>query len=133
GFFRWALVLPLAVPAYMAAYTYVGMLDVTGPVQRIVRAVVPGAGDAFLYWNVMRIEVVALIFGMVLYPYVFLLARALFEHRSGPTLEAARMLGRGPWSVFFRVALPLARPAVVAGLALVLMEILNDYGAVTYY
>ncbi len=133
AFFRWALVLPLAVPAYMAAYTYAGMLDVTGPVQQIVRAVVPGMGDAFLYWNVMRIEVVALIFGVVLYPYIFLLARALFEFRSGPALEAARMLGRGPWSVFLRVALPLARPAVVAGLALVLMEILNDYGAVTYY
>ena len=133
GIFRWALVLPLAVPAYMAGFTYAGMLDVTGPVQRVIRAVVPGMGDAFLYWDVMRIEVLALIFGVVLYPYIFLLARALFEFRSGPALEAARMLGRGPWSVFFRVALPLARPAVVAGLALVLMEILNDYGAVSYY
>lgn len=132
-FFRWALVLPLAVPAYMAAFTYAGMLDVTGPVQRLVRWVVPGASDAFLYWNVMRIEVVALIFGVVLYPYVFLLTRALFEQRSSRTLEAARLMGRGPWTVFFRVAVPLARPAVAAGLALVLMEILNDYGAVTYY
>jgi len=133
GFFRWALVLPLAVPAYMAAYTYAGMLDVAGPVQRGIRLLVPGAQDTFFYWNVMRIEVVALIFAFVFYPYVFLLTRALFEHRSGRALEAARLLGRGPWSVFFRVAVPLARPAVVAGLALVLMEILNDYGAVTYY
>jgi iron(III) transport system permease protein len=133
GFFRWALILPLAVPAYMAAYTYAGMLDVTGPVQRIVRLLVPGARDSFLYWNVMRLEVVALIFGLVLYPYVFLLARALFEHRSGRALEAARLMGRGPWSVFLRVAIPLARPALIAGLALVVMEILNDYGAVTYY
>jgi iron(III) transport system permease protein len=133
GFFRWALVLPLSVPAYMAAYTYAGMLDVTGPVQRWVRAVVPGASDSFLYWNVMRLEVVALIFGFVFYPYVFLLTRALFEQRSGRALEAARMLGRGPWSVFFRVGVPLARPALVAGVALVAMEILNDYGAVTYY
>jgi len=133
GFFRWALVLPLAVPAYMAAYTYAGMLDVAGPVQRLIRLIVPGAHDTFFYWNVMRIETVALIFGFVFYPYVFLLTRALFEHRSGRALEAARLLGRGPWSVFFRVAVPLARPAVVAGLALVLMEILNDYGAVTYY
>jgi iron(III) transport system permease protein len=133
GFFRWALVLPLAVPAYMAAYAYAGMLDVTGPVQRAVRSVVPGASESFLYWNVMRIEVVALIFGFVLYPYVFLLTRALFEHRSGRALEAARLLGRGPWSVFFQVGVPLARPALAAGVALVAMEILNDYGAVTYY
>ncbi|MEX2584562.1 MAG: iron ABC transporter permease [Gemmatimonadota bacterium] len=133
GFFRWALVLPLAVPAYMAAYTYAGMLSVTGPVQRLIRATVPGAQDSFMYWHVMRIEVVAVIFGLVLYPYIFLLVRALFEHRSGRALEAARLLGRGPWSVFFRIAVPLARPALAAGLALVLMEILNDYGAVTYY
>lgn len=133
GFFRWALILPLAVPAYMAAYTYAGMFDVTGPVQKLVRWMVPGSRDAFLYWNVMRIEVVALIFGLVFYPYVFLLARALFEQRSGRVLEAARMLGGGAWSLFFRVAVPLARPALIAGTALVLMEILNDYGAVTYY
>lgn len=133
GFFRWALVLPLAVPAYMAAYAYAGMLDVTGPVQRILRQVVPGMEDAFLYWHVMRIEVVAVIFGVVLYPYIYLLTRSLLEQRSGRVLEAARLLGRGPWTVFFRVALPLARPALAAGLALVLMEILNDYGAVTYY
>lgn len=133
GFFHWALVLPLAVPAYMAAYTYAGMLDVTGPVQRIVRWALGGAPDTFLYWNVMRIEVLALIFGFVLYPYVYLLTRALFEGRSGRAFEAARTLGRRPWSIFFRVGLPLARPAVMAGLALVLMEVLNDYGAVAYF
>jgi iron(III) transport system permease protein len=133
GFFHWALVLPLAVPAYMAAYTYAGMLDVTGPVQRVVRWVTGAGPDTFLYWNVMRIEVLALIFGFVLYPYVFLLTRAMFEGRSGRALEAARTMGRGPWSIFLRVGLPLARPAVIAGLALVLMEVLNDYGAVAYY
>lgn len=131
--FRWALVMPLAVPPYMAAYTYAGMLDVAGPVQRAIRAWVPGAEATYFDWHVMRIEMVALIFGFVLYPYVYLLTRALFEHRSGRVLEAARLLGRGPWSIFLRVGVPLARPAVVAGLALVLMEILNDYGAVTYY
>jgi iron(III) transport system permease protein len=133
AFFRWALVLPLAVPAYMAAFTYVGMLDVTGPVQRGIRLWVPGAQDTFFYWNVMRIEVVAVIFAVVFYPYVFLLSRALFENRSGRQLEAARLLGHGPWSIFFRVGLPLARPALVAGIALVLMEVLNDYGAVAYF
>lgn len=132
-FLRWALVLPLAVPAYMAAFTYAGMVDVTGPVQRAIRAIVPGAADAFLYWNVMRIEVVAVIFGLVLYPYVYLPTRALLERRAGPALEAARLLGRTPRDVLLRVALPVARPAVAGGMALVLMEVLNDYGAVAYY
>jgi iron(III) transport system permease protein len=131
--FRWALVLPLGMPAYMAAYVYAGMADVTGPIQRLVRALVPGARDAFLHWNVMRIEVVAVLFGVVLFPYVYLPTRALLEHRAGPTLEAARLLGHGAFSVFWRVALPLARPAIAGGLALVLMEVLNDYGAVKYY
>jgi iron(III) transport system permease protein len=132
-FFRWALVLPLAVPAYMAAYTYAAMLSVTGPVQRAVRALVPDGADAFFYWDVMRFEAVAVIFGLVLFPYVYLPARALFERQSGPLVEAARLLGRGPWSVFARVAVPLARPAIVGGVALVAMEVLNDYGAVAYF
>lgn len=132
-FFRWALVLPLAVPAYMAAYTYAGIVGVTGPLQQLLRAVVPGASDTFFYWNIMRLEVVAVIFGLVLYPYVFLPTRALLERWAGPTLEAARLLGHSHASVFLRVALPFARPAVVGGLALVMMEILSDYGAVQYY
>ncbi|HSH46690.1 MAG TPA: iron ABC transporter permease, partial [Longimicrobiales bacterium] len=131
--FRWALVLPLAVPAYMAAYTYAAMLDVTGPVQKLVRAVVPGAANEFLYWDVMRIEVVAAIFGLVLFPYVYLPTRALFDGQSGPLVEAARTLGRHPLSVFTRVAVPMARPAIAGGLALVAMEVFNDYGAVAYY
>lgn len=132
-FFRTALVLPLAVPAYIAAYTYARMFDVTGPVQALVRAVVPGLSDAFLQWNVMRIEVVAAIFGLVLYPYVYLPTRAFFEGRASGVLEAGRLLGSGPVSVFVRLGLPLARPAAAGGLALVLMEVLNDYGAVHYY
>ena len=131
--FRWALVLPLGVPAYMAAYVYAGITDVTGPLQAVVRALVPGASDAFLYWNVMRIEVVAVLFGLVLFPYVYLPARALLEHRAGRILEAARTLGQGHASVFWRIGMPLARPALAGGLALVLMEVLNDYGAVHYY
>jgi len=132
-FFRAGLVLPLAVPAYIAAYTYAGMLDVTGPVQSLVRSVVPGLSDAFLYWDVMRIEVVGVIFALVLYPYVYFPTRALFERRVGGALEAGRLLGSPPGTLFFRVGLPLARPAAAGGVALVLMEILNDYGAVHYY
>lgn len=132
-FFEWALILPLSVPAYIAAYTYAGIFDVTGPWQRILRAVVPGWSERILYLDVMRFEMVLLIFGVVLYPYVYLVARTSFLGQSRTALEASRSLGQGGWSAFFRVALPLARPALAAGVTLVAMEVLNDYGAVAYY
>jgi iron(III) transport system permease protein len=132
-FFQWALILPLAVPAYIAAYTYAGMFDVTGPLQRAVRALVPSLADEFLYLDVMNIGMVTLIFGFVLYPYVYLVARASFARQSASLLEASRTLGHGPMSTFRRVALPLARPAMAGGAMLVAMEVLNDYGAVKYY
>jgi iron(III) transport system permease protein len=132
-FFEWALILPLAVPAYIAAYTYAGMFDVTGPLQRLVRAAVPSLADEFLYLDVMNIGMVTLIFGFVLFPYVYLVARASFGRQSASLLEASRTLGHGPIATFRRVALPLARPALAAGVGLVAMEVLNDYGAVKYY
>jgi iron(III) transport system permease protein len=130
--FTWALILPLAVPAYIAAYTYAGMLDVTGPVQKAVRWAVPGLADEFLYMQVTGLGAAVLIFSFVLYPYVYLVARTSFSRQSAGALEAARLLGRGPFASFFRVALPLARPALAAGVGLVAMEVLNDYGAVRY-
>jgi iron(III) transport system permease protein len=130
--FEWALILPLAVPAYIAAYTYAGMLDVTGPVQKAVRLALPSLADEFLYVQVAGLGAAVLIFAFVLYPYVYLVARTSFTRQSAGALEAARMLGRGPFATFFRVALPLARPALAAGVGLVAMEVLNDYGAVRY-
>lgn len=130
---EWALVLPLSVPAYIAAYTYAGMLDMTGPVQRAMRAWIPGMADQYISVPIMRIETAVLIFAFVFYPYVYLLARASFVGQSRTALEAAWTLGRGGWSAFRRVALPLARPALAAGASLVVMEVLNDYGAVSYY
>lgn len=126
------LILPLAVPAYVAAYTYAGMLDVTGPMQRVVRALVPALSDSVLHVTVAGPRVAMLIFALVLYPYVYVIARASFRRQSRTVLEASRVLGRSAWSTFLRVALPLARPAVVAGLLLVALEVLNDYGTVRF-
>lgn len=126
------LILPLAVPAYVAAYTYAGMLDVTGPMQRIVRALVPALSDSVLHIPVAGPKAAMLIFALVLYPYVYVIARASFRRQSRTVLEASRVLGRSAWSTFLRVALPLARPAVVAGLVLVALEVLNDYGTVRF-
>jgi iron(III) transport system permease protein len=131
--FAWGLVLPLAVPAFVAAYTYAGMFDVTGPVQRAVRAVVPALEGEFLYLDVMGTGPMVAVFALVLYPYVYLTARASFHRYSGSLQDASRVLGSSHLGSFLRVGLPLARPAVVAGVALVILEVLNDYGAVAYY
>lgn len=127
------LVLPLAVPTYIAAYCYVEVLDYSGPVQGALRAVF-GWRSAQDYWfpEVRSLGGAILILSGVLYPYVYLAARATFVQQSVCLLEVARTLGRTAIGTFWAVALPLARPALVAGCALVLMECLNDLGAVQY-
>jgi iron(III) transport system permease protein len=132
-FFEWALLLPLAAPAYVLAYTYTEFLDYSGPVQTALRNLFGwGYGD---YWfpNVRSLWGAIAMLSLVLYPYVYLLARVAFLEQSVCTLEASRTLGCGPWRSFFTVALPLARPAIVAGLALALMETLNDFGTVQFF
>jgi len=133
GFFEWALLLPMAMPAYIIAYTYTGLLDFAGPLQTALRAATGwGFGD---YWvpQVRSLPGAAIMLSLVLYPYVYLLARAAFLGQSLCVLEVSRTLGNGPWRTFFAVALPLARPAIVAGLSLALMETLADYGTVQYF
>jgi iron(III) transport system permease protein len=133
GLFEWALLLPMAMPAYIIAYTYTGMLDFAGPLQTTLRALTGwGYGD---YWfpEVRSLPGAALMLSLVLFPYVYLLTRAAFLSQSLCVLDVSRTLGNGPWRTFFRVALPLARPAIVAGLSLALMETLADYGTVQYF
>ncbi|HYD61811.1 MAG TPA: iron ABC transporter permease [Noviherbaspirillum sp.] len=131
--FEWALVLPLAMPAYVVAYAYTDFLQFSGPVQTALRnAFNWQAGD---YWfpQIRSVGGAGILFAMVLYPYVYLLARNAFIERSPRMWDAARTLGMGPWRAFMKVSLPLARPAAVAGIALALMETLADYGAVAYF
>lgn len=127
------LVLPLAVPTYIVAYCYVELLDYAGPVQTGLRSLF-GWTNAEDYWfpQVRSLSGAVFIFGAVLYPYVYLTARASFAQQSVCVLEVARTLGRTPLAAFLEVALPLARPALAAGVALVIMECLNDLGAVQY-
>jgi iron(III) transport system permease protein len=133
GFFEWALVLPLAVPAYVMAYTYTDLLQFVGPVQSWLRETFGWRAGAYWFPDVRSLGGAITMFVFVLYPYVYLLARAAFlEHASG-MIEAGRSLGLGPWGAFFRISLPLARPALSAGVALALMETLADYGAVAYF
>jgi iron(III) transport system permease protein len=127
------LVLPLSVPTYIVAYCYVELLDYSGPVQRFLRGLF-GWHSVRDYWfpDIRSMGGAVLVLAAVLYPYVYLSARASFVQQSVCVLEVARTLGQTSVGAFWRVALPLARPALAAGLALVLMECLNDLGAVQY-
>lgn len=131
--FEWALLLPMAIPAYIIAYTYTGMFDFAGPLQTQLRHTFDwGYGD---YWfpEIHSLEGAAVMLSLVLYPYVYLLARAAFLEQSVCILEASRSLGCTGTQGFRRVALPMARPAIITGLSLALMETLADYGTVQYF
>ncbi|MDJ0597417.1 MAG: iron ABC transporter permease [Crocosphaera sp.] len=132
--FEWLLLLPLSAPAYLLAYTYTNMLDYYGPVQITLRSWF-GWQSVNDYWfpDIRSLWGAIMMLILVLYPYVYLLARTAFLEQSICTLEASRSLGSNPWQSFFKVALPLARPAIMAGLALALMETLNDFGTVKYF
>ncbi|MBD5804668.1 Sulfate transport system permease protein CysW [Azoarcus sp. Aa7] len=132
-FFQWALVLPLAVPAYVMAYVYTDFLQFVGPLQSGLREVFGWKAGDYWFPDVRTVGGAVAMFMFVLYPYVYLLARTAFLERASGMLEAGRSLGLGPWRSFFRVSLPLARPAVVAGSALALMETLADFGTVSYF
>jgi iron(III) transport system permease protein len=133
-FFEWSLLLPLAAPAYLLAYTYTNMLDYFGPLQTVLRALFGwDSGEDYWFPNVRSLWGAIIMLILVLYPYVYLLARVAFLEQSVCTLEASRSLGCGPWRSFFSAALPLSRPSIMAGLALALMETLNDFGTVQYF
>ncbi|MBL8415894.1 MAG: iron ABC transporter permease [Propionivibrio sp.] len=131
--FEWALVLPLAVPAYVLAYVYTDFLQFVGPLQSGLRETFGWSRADYWFPDVRSLGGAVTLFIFVFYPYVYLLARTAFIERASGMLEAARTLGIGPWRSFFRVSLPLARPAVAAGAALALMETLADYGTVSYF
>ncbi|MGE0253701.1 MAG: ABC transporter permease [Alphaproteobacteria bacterium] len=132
--FEWALLLPLAAPAYIVAFVYTELLEYAGPLQRLLRATFGWSSPADYWFPEIRSHGGAIfVMSMVLYPYVYLLARAAFLEQSTGALEAARTLGRGPWRSFFAVALPMARPAIAAGTALALMETLADFGTVDFF
>jgi len=131
--FQWALLLPLAMPAYIIAYTYTGMLDFSGPLQTILRDTFNWGARDYWFPEIRSIGGAIMMLSLVLYPYVYLLTRAAFLEQSSVTLEASRSLGMGSWKSFFAIALPMARPAIVTGLSLALMETLADFGTVEYF
>lgn len=128
--FDWALMLPLALPAYVMAFVFLGTFNFAGPVQSFLRA---RFGTSAWFPDMQGVGAVVLVFTLVLYPYVYMLARAAFLAQGRNQMDAARILGLSPYAAFLRVAVPGARPAIVAGLALALMETLADFGAVSVF
>lgn len=132
--FEWALLIPMAVPAYVIAYVYTDILEYAGPIQEMIRNAF-GFETRRDYWfpEIRSLGGAITMMTLVLYPYVYLMARAAFLEQSVCVLEASRTLGKNPWQSFYKVALPLARPAIAVGVSLVLMETLNDYGTVDFF
>ncbi|MFN3855120.1 MAG: ABC transporter permease [Phreatobacter sp.] len=131
--FEWLLLLPLAIPAYIIGYAYADAMAFAGPVQSALRAAFGWSRGDYWFPDLNHVGGVSFLLTLVLYPYVYLLARAAFLDQSTCVLEAARTLGSTPWGAFTRVGLPMARPAIAAGTALALMEALADFGTVQYF
>jgi iron(III) transport system permease protein len=133
GILEWALLLPLAVPTYIIGYTYTDLLQYAGPVQTTLREVMDWSRDDYWFPQIRSLGGAIVVMTLVLYPYVYLLARAAFLEQCICMIDVSRTLGRGAWGSFFDVAVPLARPAIAGGVALALMETLADFGTVQYF
>ncbi|MBN9890087.1 ABC transporter permease [Salipiger abyssi] len=131
---EWLLLLPLAIPAYVGAYALVDFLEYAGPVQTALRRLF-GWQTARDYWfpEIRSMGAAIIVLAAALFPYVYLLARNAFREQSGASEEVAQSLGTGALGRFWRVGLPLARPAIAAGMAIVMMESVNDFGTVDYF
>lgn len=130
GIFEWLLILPLAMPSYVIGFVFLAIFDYTGPIQTWLRAIF---GSEVSFPEIKSYGGVTLVMSLVLYPYVYMLARTAFLEQTTATLEAARSLGVGPSGLFWRVALPLARPSIIAGMSFALMEALADFGTVAIF
>nr|WP_319250432.1 iron ABC transporter permease [uncultured Celeribacter sp.] len=131
---EWLLLLPLAIPAYVGAYALVDFFEYAGPVQSLLRQTFGWQTSRDYYFPEIRsLGSAILVLAGALTPYVFLMARAAFREQSGSVYETARALGAGPFARFWRVGLPMARPAIAAGVAIVMMESVSDYGTVSYF
>ena len=130
--FEWALILPLAVPSYVMAYLFVDMLEFAGPIQSTIRAWL-GMERLWFFPDPRSLFGAIWTFSFCLYPYVYLITRAAFIERSRRLIEVSETLGYSPVEAFFKLVLPMARPAIFAGMALALMEVLADFGAVSYF
>ena len=132
NFFKWGLVLPLAIPPYIAAYTYNGLFNYTGVLQSFLRNSLDMKVNQ-VYFDIMSIQGAIFIFTMFLYPYVYIITRSFLEKQSAALVENSRLLGRNSLEIFLYIILPISRTAIVGGVSLVVLEVLNDFGLVKYF
>lgn len=130
--FNWALILPLTIPPYIGAYTYNGILNYTGVVQRLLRNVLEVQVNP-KWLDIMNIQGAIFIFAVFLFPYVYTVTRAFLTNQSASLIENARLLGKNSLEIFVQVVLPISRGAILGGMTLVIFEVLNDYGVVSYF
>ncbi|WP_342601372.1 iron ABC transporter permease [Psychrobacillus sp. FSL H8-0483] len=131
-FLKWALILPLSIPPFIGAYTYHGIVNYTGIVQTTLRERF-GLELNHVYFDIMNLPGAIFIFTIFLYPYVYTITRIFLSQQSASLIESARVLGKGPWQVFFQIVIPVSRVSIIGGASLVILEVLNDYGVVKYY
>ncbi len=132
-FFSWAFILPLAIPPYIAAYTYAGMLSYTGSIQYFMRNTLGIEQSNWGIFDIMSTPGAIFIFTFFLYPYVYIIVYSYLKKDAANLVESAILLGKSRFSIFFKVILPAARNALIGSVTLVLMEVLSDYGAVSYF
>ena len=132
-FFEWGLILPLAIPPYILAYTFTGLFDSYGTMNEIARSLFNLQQNEMLFPNIRNIYGAIVVFSFTLYPYVYLICRTAFLNQSRSMFEVGRTLGLSQASIFLKLALPLVRPALIAGTMIVAMETLSDFGAVDHF
>lgn len=133
-YLQWALLLPLAMPGYIVAYVYTDLLDYAGPVQRSLRSIFGwNSPQDYLFPDIRTLGGAACMLSLVLFPYIYLLARTAFMEQSLSLAHASRIMGCSPWQSFWRLSLPMARPALAVGVALVAMETAADFATVNYF
>lgn len=131
-FLKWGIILPLAIPPYIGAYTYHGILNYTGVIQTTLRNSFNVESNQ-KYFNIMTMPGTIFIFSMFLFPYVYIITKSFLEKQSASLVENARLLGRNSFEIFFRIVLPISRASIIGGVSLVVLEVLNDYGVVKYF
>lgn len=129
----WLILLPLAMPAYIIAYTYTGLLDYAGPLQQLLRDTFDWQRGDYWFWDIRSLSGAIIMMILVLYPYVYILARTAFSEQSYSYQKVSKLAGYSRWQHAINVSLPLARPAIITGASLAMMEALADYGTVAYF
>lgn len=131
-FLKWALILPLSIPPFIGAYTYHGIVNYTGVIQKTLRNRFDMELDPS-FFDIMNLPGAIFIYTIFLYPYVYTITRIFLSQQSASLIESARVLGKGPWRTFFQVVIPISRVSIIGGASLVVLEVLNDYGVVKYF